>query len=334
MRKRFMSLALVLSLVSSCLVFGACTSTENGKESSGKTAEANQANISEAHTAGNGKAYRIGVSFDYLSDFMATCVDGVEAFAADNPNVEVTIQDAGFDVAKQLQHVENFVSSGYDAVLIKPVDAEGCGPISLACKEADIPFVVINSNITDPCNVYVGSDNVLGGEMQAQFVADTLKGKANIAILQGDLMNEATTNRTQGIENIVAKNPDMKIVSMQEAGWMRDEAMRKMENWLSAGLEIDAVIANNDEMALGAALVLQEAGIEDVLVIGIDATQDALKAMQDGILDMTVFQDGFQQAYQGCEAALKLIQGENVPEYIDIAFVPVLPADVDTYLAK
>ena len=114
---------------------------------------------------------------------------------------------------------------------------------------------------------------------------------------------------------------------------MRDEAMQKMENWLNSGLDIDAVIANNDEMAIGAANVLVENGITDVLVCGIDASEAALNLMKEGKMSMTVFQNGYQQGYQGVTAAMKLIAGGTVEEYIDVPYETVLPEQADEYLA-
>lgn len=335
MKKRLLSLALAAMLLVSVLMLAGCGGSSSSSAAASTAAESTAASTGESAAAEGGSdegSYRIGISFDYLSDFMATCVDGANGFAADNANVEVTINDADWDVAKQLQHAENYISSGYSAVLIKPVDGEGCGPISAACKEAGVPFVVINSNITDEKDVYVGSDNVMGGEMQMEIIVDTVGESGKVAVLQGDLMNEAAVNRSQGYHNIVDQYDGWEIVSEQEAGWMRDEAMTKMENWLNSGIEIDAVVANNDEMALGAAMVLQEAGITDIVVVGIDATEDALKAMKDGIMHGTVFQDGYQQAYQGCDAAIKLAKGEEVSEYVDIPYVKVMPEEADTYL--
>ena len=318
MKKRLLALLLATSCMGASLV--GCSNSNSGESSNtedGSTAESN--------------SYKIGCSFDYLSDFMANVTDGVKA-AGEDEGVEVTVQDAEFDVSKQLQQVENFIAGGYDAVVIKPVDSEGCAPIASACNEAGIPLIVVNTIANCDYDTYVGSDHVVSGRLQMEYVAEALGGEGKVAILQGDLMNSATNERTEGNEEIAAQYPGIEIVSKQEASWMRDEAMTKMENWISSGMEIDAVVANNDEMALGAAQVLQEAGITDVLVCGIDATTEALNALKEGTLSMTVFQNGYEQGYQSIVAAIKLINGETVDEFIDVPYESVLPEQADEYL--
>ena len=120
------------------------------------------------------------------------------------------------------------------------------------------------------------------------------------------------------------------------ANWSRDEAQNLMTNWLSTGAAFDAVIANNDEMAIGAIQSLKADGMAmtDVIVAGIDATQDALAAMQAGDLDVTVFQDAAGQGSGSLDAALKLAKGEAVDQKVYIPFQLVTPANIDQYLTK
>lgn len=310
----------------------AAESTEAKTESSSDAAEDSSSDDSAAEKT-SAKGLSIGFSGDYLSDFMSYVVDGVTDAAKAN-GAEITVQDAEFDTAKQLQQVENFINAGMDAVVIKPVDSYACAPIKQACQEAGIPFVVVNQNSSDGCDVYVGSDHEYAGKLQAEYLIDQLPDGGNVAILMGDMTSEATTARTDGLKNALEEAGNFEIVSEQDAGWMRDEAMQKMENWLNSGLDIDAVVANSDEMAIGAAKVLAENNITDVLVCGIDASEDALNMMKEGKLSMTVFQNGYQQGYQGVEAALKLAAGEEVDEYVDVPYEAVLPDQADEYLEK
>jgi len=264
---------------------------------------------------------------------MSYVTDGVKT-AGDDQNVTVTVQDANFDVAQQLKQVEDYIAGGYDAIIIKPVDTEGCAPMAAACKEANVPLIVVNSKANCDYNTYVGSDHKVSGELQGKFIAEKLNGKGNILILEGDLSNEATVQRTEGNKEIIAQYPGMQVVSEQEAKWMRDDAMTVMENWLSSGIQFDAVLANNDEMALGAAKVLKEAGITDKLVCGIDASEEGLNSLKDGTMAMTVFQNGYQQGYQGVVAAVNILKGQTVDSYIDVPYESVLPDQADEYLAK
>lgn len=330
-------IALILSLVMLMMPMacgGSSTTTAKADETTTAADTAKDGEETKANDTSE-KSYKIGCTFDYLSDFMSYVVDGVTAYGKDHPNVEVSVQDANFDVAKQLQQVENFINSGYDAIVIKPVDAEGCQTISQACTDAGVPLIVVNAEIIgSEYTTYIGSDHVLAGQLQSQFVADKLGGKGKVAILQGELIVAAAGMRTDGNEEIIAKYPDMEVVSKQEALWMRDTAINKTENWINSGLEINAILANNDEMALGAIIALKASGIDDVLVCGIDATEDALNALKDGTMAMTVFQNGFGQGYEGVAAAVKVLNGEKVEKYIDVPYEQVLPEQADEYLAK
>lgn len=274
----------------------------------------------------------IGVTYDYIADFMAYVYDGTKAYADEHDDVEVIIFDANFDVAAHLQHVENFISQKVDAVLMKPTDKDATQPITDLLKAAGIPFVVTNSPVNSAHDSYIGSDNALAGRIQMEEIAKLLNGKGKVAILVGDPNNEASHDRTDGNKEIIAKYPDIEIVAEQTGGWMRDQGMRLTENWLQSGLEIDAIIANNDEMAIGAALAVKESG-KNILVAGIDATPDALNYMKEGLIAVTVFQNGFMQGYIGVQTAVKLARGEKVPAYIDVPFELVTPDKADRYLA-
>lgn len=324
MKKRLFALVMAMSLLGATMA--GCGSTGEG------SGDANASGGDSA--AADTGSYKIGCSFDYLSDFMANVTDGVNGYAAEsNGKVSVTVQDAEYDVAKQLQQVENFIAGGYDAVVIKPVDAEGCAPMASACRTAGIPFIIVNTQANCDYDTYIGSDHVLSGKLQAEYIGEALGGKGKVAILTGELMVQAAIDRLQGNKSVFEeKYPDIEVVSELDAGWMRDEAMTKTENWLNSGLDINAIIASNDEMALGAAKVLKENGITDILVCGIDATAEALNALKSGEMAMTVFQNGYEQGYQGVKAAVDIIEGKSVEKYIDVPYETVLPDQADKYL--
>ncbi|NCB00315.1 MAG: hypothetical protein EOM70_13185, partial [Clostridia bacterium] len=126
----------------------------------------------------------------------------------------------------------------------------------------------------------------------------------------GGLTYEASFQRTQGVKNIIESTyPDVKVLAEETAEWQREKAVSVVENWITAyGEDIDAIFANNDEMALGAIMALQAAGINDVMVFGIDATPDAVKAVEDGTLTATVFQDAKGQSEGAMDFALKAIK--------------------------
>jgi inositol transport system substrate-binding protein len=156
--------------------------------------------------------------------------------------------------------------------------------------------------------------------------------------MQGELSNQAAVQRTQDIHDVIA-TPEcsfIKIIDKQTSNWRRDEAQNLMTNWLSTGTAFDGVIANNDESAIGAIQAMKAANIDmqSVLVGGVDATQDALAAMQAGELDVTVFQDAAGQGAGALDAALKLAKGEAVDQKVYIPFLLVTPANIDQFLKR
>jgi inositol transport system substrate-binding protein len=228
----------------------------------------------------------------------------------------------------QLGQVENFISQKVDAIIVIPVDTDAAGPMTAKAQAAKIPLVYVNRRPSDlPKGVpYVGSDSLYAGTVEMESLAKLAGGKGNVVILQGDPANEAAVLRTKGCNDVVAKNPGMKVTKTQAGNWYRDKGLSIMENWIQTGERIDVVCANNDEMALGAIQALKNAKLLDkVFVGGVDATKDALAAMKAGELEVTVFQDAKGQGGGGVDAAVKLAKGESVPDLVDIPYQLVTP---------
>lgn len=303
----------------------------------GCSSGASEAPASEApdgSEAPSGEGLKIGVTFPILDQFLQTVADGMEV-KADELGVELNIVAAEEKTDKQLAQVENFVSQGVDAIVVIPVDTDAAGPMTAAAQAADIPLVYVNRRPSDlPTGVpYVGSDSLYAGTVEMEELAKLAGGTGNVVILIGDPANEAAVLRTQGCKDVVAKNPDMTVIKEQAGNWYREEGLAIMENWLQSGDQIDVVCANNDEMALGAIQALKNANkLEDVLVGGVDATADALAAMEAGELEVTVFQDAAGQGGGGIEAAVKLVNGETVPDLIDVPYVLVTPDNMAEYM--
>jgi inositol transport system substrate-binding protein len=204
-----------------------------------------------------------------------------------------------------------------------------------AAKTAGIPIVYVNRRPSDlpPGVPYVGSDSLYAGTVEMEALAKLVNGKGNVVILQGDPANEAAVLRTKGCNDVVAKNPGMKVTKTQAGNWYRDKGLSIMENWIQTGETIDVVCANNDEMALGAIQALKNANILDKVVVGgVDATADALAAMQAKELEVTVFQDAAGQGGGGIDAAVKLAHGETVPDLVDIPYQLVTPDNIADFL--
>ena len=165
------------------------------------------------------------------------------------------------------------------------------------------------------------------------------KTEANVYVIMGELSNQAAQQRTQDILDVIGGNEcgvKINIIDKQTSNWMREEAQNLMTNWLSTGTAFDGVIANNDESAIGAIQAMKAAGLDmgTIVVGGVDATQDALQAMQAGDLDVSVFQDAAGQGKGSLDAALKLAKGEAVEQKVYIPFQLVTPANMGDFMAK
>jgi ribose transport system substrate-binding protein/inositol transport system substrate-binding protein len=293
-------------------------------------------------------AENIGVSMSKFDDnFLTVLRNGMTDYAGTLDGVTLQIEDAQNDVGKQLNQIQNFVASGVDAIIVNPVDTDATVAMSEAAAAAGIPLVYVNR---EPVNVdtlpekqaFVASNELESGTLETQEVCRLLKeqGKteAKAVVLMGELSNQAARMRTQDIKDVIA-TPEcsfITIVEEQTANWQRNEGADLMTNWLSAGVEFDAVIANNDEMAIGAIQALKAAGraMDTVVVGGVDATADALAAMAAGDLDVTVFQNAAGQGQGAVDAALKIARGEAVEKKVYVPFELVTPANLADYQAK
>ena len=299
----------------------------------GSAATTAPAAAAPAESAAAGGGGTIGVAFPNSDTFLSRVQDGMKAEAAVK-GVTVNITDAKDDTAAQLSQVENFVSQKVDAIIVVPVDTSAAQPMADAAKAANIPIVFVNRNPSIAGVPYVGSDSLYAGTVEMEELAKLAGGKGDVVILQGQVSNEAAVLRTQGCNDVVGKNPGMKVVATQAGDWDRAKGQSITENWIQSGTlkAGDVVCANNDEMALGAINALKAGKLLDtVFVGGVDATSEALAAMEAGDLEVTVFQDAKGQGKGGVDAAVDLIAGKTVPDYVDIPYQLVTPANIKDF---
>ena len=289
-------------------------------------------------------AETIGVSMARFDDnFLTVLRNGMASYAESLNDVDIQIEDAQNDVGKQLNQIQNFIASGVDAIVVNAVDTDATIAMTNAAADAGVPLVYVNRepiNVDDlPDNqAFVASNEVESGTLETFEVCKLLGGKGKAVVLMGELSNQAARQRTADIYDVLELEmcSRIEIVEEQSGNWDRTQGADLMANWLSAGVEFDAVISNNDEMAIGAIQAMKAAGIsmEDVIVGGVDATQDALAAMAAGDLDVTVFQDAAGQGSGSIDAALKLARGEDVDQKVYIPFELVVPSNMNEYIAK
>jgi inositol transport system substrate-binding protein len=290
----------------------------------------------------------IGVSMAVFDDnFLTVLRNGIQK-QADADGLKIQIEDAQNDVAKQLDQINNFIASGVTSIIVNPVDTSATQAMSDAAAAANIPLVYVNRQ---PINVdtlpdnqaFVASNEVDSGTLQTIEVCAQLKAagkdKASVYVMMGELSNQAAVQRTADIHDVMAAGKcavELTIIDEQTANWSRDQAQTLMTNWLSSGTTFDGVIANNDEMAIGAIQAMKAANIDmkTVVVGGVDATQDALAAVIAGDQDVTVFQNAAAQGAGALAAAVALSKGEAVEQKVYIPFELVTAANAADYAAK
>ena len=289
-------------------------------------------------------AAKIGVSMDKFDDnFLTVLRNSMAEYAKTQPGVTLQIEDAKDDVSKQLSQVQNFIANGVDAIIVNPVDTSATGAITKAAADAGVPLVYVNREPIDvdklgPKAAFVASNEAESGTLEAKQICKLLGGKGNILVMEGVLSNQSAVQRTKDIHEVIS-TPDcsgMKVVAEQTANYDRTQAQNLMTNWLSKGMQFDAVVSNNDEMAIGALQAMKSAGLDTkkAVVGGIDATQDALASMKAGDIKVTVFQDAGGQGKGAVDAALALAAGKPVEKKVYIPFQLVTPDNMDQFMKK
>ncbi|WP_077212918.1 ribose ABC transporter substrate-binding protein RbsB [Bacillus dakarensis] len=272
----------------------------------------------EASDSSEGSA-KIGLSISTLNNpFFVTLKDGAEA-EAEKQGIELTVVDAQNDPAKQVSDIEDLIQQGVDVLLINPADSAAIASAVESANNAGIPVITVDRSAEGGEVVaHIASDNVAGGKMAGDFIVEQLGGEGNIVELEGIPGSSAARERGEGFHSAVDGVEGLEVVAKQAADFDRAKGLTTMENIIQSSSDIKAVFAHNDEMALGALQAIEAAGLTDVLVVGFDATEDAVKAVEEGRMQATVAQKPTVIGETAVATAVKLSNGEEVE-----AFIPV-----------
>ena len=288
---------------------------------------------------GDGKYTFAFIAQDFKDTFSQSVTSGIEDYVAKAyPNVELLVGDGEQDVNRQVQLAENYITQGVDVLMLSSSDSDGCVVICETARQNNVPLVVVNSDVACPevDHFFAGSDHYYSGQLQAEYLIDNVDDSEtlNLCYLGGTNGFTHAKLRREGLyETLDKAGFNYKLLSDQEGKYLRDKAMDITEDWIiQFGEDIDIIVAANDEMAMGAMQALQAAGINDVIICGIDANEDARLAVKDGSLAMTVFQDAVSQGKWGAIEAYTVAETGRAPEYLDIPYLPVTAENVDEYL--
>lgn len=285
---------------------------------------------------GEGKPRVIGVSLLNLSsEFIVLLQQALDEKARER-GVRLWITDAQRSAELQVQQVERFLAQNVDAIILNPCEVEASSPAVEKALAAGVPIVNVNSETRAAPTAFVGSRDEESARLAMEFIASRLKGAGNVVMMHGFLGQAAQIKRDQGAREVMARYPELKLLADQTAEWDRAKAVSLMENWIqSLGDRIHAVFAQNDEMAMGALIALEQARMKGkVVVAGVDAIADALRAVRDGRLDATVFQDARGQAGTALEVALRILKKEPWEKATFIPFQLVTRSNVAEFIAR
>lgn len=278
-----------------------------------------QSSLENKDTAKPATKVTIGLSISTLNNpFFVTLKDGADK-AAKAAGADLIVVDAGDNTAKQLSDIEDLIQKKVSVLLINPTDSAAVVSAVEAANKANIPVITVDRASNGGKVVsHIASDNVKGGSMAAEYIMKTLGNKGNIVELQGIAGTSAARDRGQGFHSVVDGKDGVKVVASQPADFDRAKGLSVMENTLQGNKDIQAVFAHNDEMALGALSAIQAAGRNNILVVGFDATDDAVKAVKDGKMAATVAQKPDLIGKTAVETALKVAKGEKVDASIPV----------------
>lgn len=271
----------------------------------------------ETDTSTENSQKTIGLVLSTLDNpFFVTLRDGAQE-KADELGYSLTILDSQNDSAKELSNIEDLISRNVDLILINPTDSDAVGNAIKLANDANIPVITLDRGANSgEVITHIASDNVAGGKMAGEYIIEKLGGQGKVVELEGIAGTSAARDRGEGFNSAISAS-EIEVVAKQVADFDRTQGLTVMENILQAQPEIDAVFAHNDEMALGAIKAIEASG-RTIMVVGFDATDDAVKSVQDGVMAATVAQQPKLIGSKGLEMADKALNGESLETFIPV----------------
>lgn len=278
-------------------------------------------------------AATIGLALSTLQNpFFVTLRDGAQE-AADAAGAELVVADAQDDAQTQASDMEDFITRGVDVIIVNPVDSAAVVSSVEAANDADIPVVTVDrASDGGEIAAHVASDNVQGGEMACEFLIEEIGGSGTVAQLEGIPGTSAAQDRGQGCQQALDAAADVELVSTQTANFDREEGFSVAQNIFQANPDLNGLFAQNDEMALGAVEAAREAGtLGDLVIVGFDAVDDALAAIEAGDMEGTIAQQPAEMGRLSVEAAVSIANGESVEEFTPVEVVLVTQENVGDF---
>ena len=309
------TLAVVASATLLCTSLTACNRDSGGNNAAGDSAN---------------KSITFALSTQ-ANSFMVKMREGAQK-KADELGLTINFQDASDDSATQANQLANAAATGAGAVIVNPTDSDAMAPAVKQLVDEKIPVVAVDRAVNN-ANVasYIASDNETGGKQAAKVLSDAINGEGEILVLQGKTGSSASRERGQGFDEGLKDSPNIKVVAKQTAEFERVKGLDVTTNLLQAHPNVKAIFAENDEMALGAIEALGDKAGKDVIVVGFDGVEDALKAIKEGTMYASIAQQPADMAAQAVVEASKLLKGEAATKEMQVDVVTVTKDNVDKF---
>ena len=309
------TLAVVASATLLCTSLTACNRDSGGNNAAGDSAN---------------KSITFALSTQ-ANSFMVKMREGAQK-KADELGLTINFQDASDDSATQANQLANAAATGAGAVIVNPTDSDAMAPAVKQLTDAKIPVVAVDRAVNNAeVSSYIASDNVGGGKQAAKALSEAIHGEGEILVLQGKTGSSASRERGQGFDEGLKDSPNIKVVAKQTAEFERVKGLDVTTNLLQAHPNVDAIFAENDEMALGAIEALGDKAGKDVIVVGFDGVEDALKAIKEGTMYASIAQQPADMAAQAVVEASKLLKGEAATKEMQVDVVTVTKDNVDKF---
>ena len=309
------TLAVVASATLLCTSLTACNRDSGGNNAAGDSAN---------------KSITFALSTQ-ANSFMVKMREGAQK-KADELGLTINFQDASDDSATQANQLANAAATGAGAVIVNPTDSDAMAPAVKQLTDAKIPVVAVDRAVNNAeVSSYIASDNVGGGKQAAKALSEAIHGEGEILVLQGKTGSSASRERGQGFDEGLKDSPNIKVVAKQTAEFERVKGLDVTTNLLQAHPIVKAIFAENDEMALGAIEALGDKAGKDVIVVGFDGVEDALKAIKEGTMYASIAQQPADMAAQAVVEASKLLKGEAATKEMQVDVVTVTKDNVDKF---
>lgn len=319
--------AMMISMLTGC-------SYGEGSNTSG-SADTKAVSGDTANAGGEGGTFTIGYCNGADSDvFMVARKNALIEATEGNDSIELNFADANQDSQKQLGDADTFIAQGVDLLILVPNDAEAIVPAVEAANAANIPVVCLGIKAASGDYIYVGSENYDAGHMQGEYFAEQLPENAKVLYLAGTAGMDHSAARREGFNTALteAGRDDVEILADLDGNYEMAKAMQITEDWLQKFAEFDAIVAANDQMALGAVEALKGASrLDGVMISGVDGLTEAYDAIKAGEMVQTILQDAPGQAKAALEVIEKLQKGEEADKEVLVPFQSITADNVEEF---